>query len=104
MDLHGIYIPGNSVYSSILNTFLEVDDPNKDNPIRQSYAKLYQSPQIDYDMEIDYRLSRKIFEQYAVFTTLNPQVGIETILKQGILKRCAGEAIFNEKMSDERFT
>ena len=61
------------------------------------YVKLYASPHQDYEIEYDYTLCRKIYESYAIFAALYPTVALETILKQGILRRAAGESVVFEK-------
>ena len=40
---------------------------------------------------------RKIVEAYTIFSALYPDTALETVLKQGILKRAVGETIVNAR-------
>ena len=40
---------------------------------------------------------RKIVEAYTIFAALYPETALETVLKQGVLKRSVGETIVSAR-------
>lgn len=62
-EFSGLFLPGNSVYASILNNVIENEEVRStSDDFTKMYTSLYESPDIDYDELVDYRLSRKVFE------------------------------------------
>lgn len=39
-----------------------------------------------------------------MLSSISPEIGVETVLKLGLLKRSAGSAILAEKKQDDRFS
>lgn len=81
-ELHGVFIPPSAVFSSILGlaaVHMKTD--------------LYQSPPLDFDSFYGCDVFRKVLESYSTFSALFPDVAIESVMKQGILRRQIGETI-----------
>lgn len=50
VEFSGIYLPGNAVYSSILNNVIENEEVRSvSDDFTSMYTRLYTSPSIDYD-------------------------------------------------------
>ncbi|CAL6029320.1 Conserved_hypothetical protein [Hexamita inflata] len=97
-ELHGIFIPGSAVYSSVFNSIIENEENRQEgDKLTELYTKAYSSPIVDQELDYDYWITRKIYESYAIFAALYPNLAIEIILKQGTLRRAIGESIITEK-------
>ncbi|KAH0572452.1 hypothetical protein SS50377_26662 [Spironucleus salmonicida] len=82
-ELFNLHQSSSAVFSSVLN-IIASDFPKE---------KIYSSPVLDFETEFDSSLMRKVVEGYTIFSALYPDVAIETVLKQGILRRSVGETI-----------
>ncbi|CAL6105257.1 Conserved_hypothetical protein [Hexamita inflata] len=105
-EMNGIQISNLAAFTNIFSIIFKKTKNNQDrtSTLRQQLIESvqYRADQLDLEQQTDVSQARKVFEGYASFALIHPEIALEQILKCGLILRSVGDSNPKSKLIENQ--